>query len=327
MRRGRGTRPGRAASATCAGLPRPQRLHRLARLGRQVGGVGVVDRDPHRRARQARGPVRPGRAHARPTPRRPAPSSRAATSASSAPPTTAAPRSGAFGGRGGASIPASVWLGARIVAPANDRLASAARCRPGTYSSRTAWKLVPPKPNALTPAHAHAARGCRPLAQLGVDPERDRRPSRRFGLGCSKCRLGASTLSCRLSTVLKRPAAPAAALRWPMLDLTEPSAIEPGCGAGLAEHLGRGWPAPWRRRRGWTCRAPRRRWPSAGSSAGVVPGALHRQPLADRVGRGDALAAAVAGARRARAARRRCGRRRARRRPGASARRARRPRP
>ena len=26
------------------------------------------------------------------------------------------------------------------------------RCRPGTYSSSTTWKLVPPKPNALTPA-------------------------------------------------------------------------------------------------------------------------------------------------------------------------------
>ena len=117
-----------------------------------------------------------------------------------------------------------------------------------------------------------------------------------FGLGRSKFRLGGSTLSCSASTALSRPAAPAAALRWPMFDLTEPSAIE-----------------PWRGAR--PCRTPRSRLPSstasptrvdvpcasmqvagAGATPAFAPGALDRQPLADRVGRGDALALAVAGA-------------------------------
>ena len=48
------------------GVAAPQRLHRLARLGRQVARVGIVDRDPHRRARQGgvwcgRGGHTPGR--------------------------------------------------------------------------------------------------------------------------------------------------------------------------------------------------------------------------------------------------------------------------
>ena len=50
----------------------------------------------------------------------------------------------------------------------------------------------------------------------------------RFGFGLSKLTLGGSIFSCSASVALSMPAAPAAALRWPMFDLTEPSAIDPG---------------------------------------------------------------------------------------------------
>ena len=48
-----------------------------------------------------------------------------------------------------------------------------------------------------------------------------------LGLACSKVILGGSTFSCNASVALRRPAAPAADLRCPMLDLTEPSATDP----------------------------------------------------------------------------------------------------
>ena len=49
-----------------------------------------------------------------------------------------------------------------------------------------------------------------------------------FGFGRSKLMLGGSTLSWSAIAVLKSPAAPAAPLRWPMFDFTDPSAIAPG---------------------------------------------------------------------------------------------------
>jgi hypothetical protein len=62
-----------------------------------------------------------------------------------APPITSAPRRGAFGS-GRAAVDVASVVENEIVLRA-----SAGWIRPGTYSSRTAWKLVPPKPNALTP--------------------------------------------------------------------------------------------------------------------------------------------------------------------------------
>ena len=71
--------------------------------------------------------------------------SRAMTSASVAPPTTNEPRSGA--------LPATAVDRAGVgVETANERGSASGRIRPGTYSSATTWKLVPPKPKALTPA-------------------------------------------------------------------------------------------------------------------------------------------------------------------------------
>ncbi len=115
-------------------------------------------------------------------------------------------------------------------APANDRWlvrrgagrARTPRARRGSWCRRSRTR---------SRRRAHALGGVGPLAQFGVDARTASSPSRRWGSGRSKFRLGGSTFSCSASTVLNRPAAPAAALRWPMLDLTEPSAIAAGRGA------------------------------------------------------------------------------------------------
>src|SRR5208282_1692055 len=48
-----------------------------------------------------------------------------------------------------------------------------------------------------------------------------------LGLGCSQCKLGGSTLSRSDRVAFNIPAAPAAPLRWPKFDFTEPSATDP----------------------------------------------------------------------------------------------------
>ena len=80
-----------------------------------------------------------------------------------------------------------------------------------------------------------------------------------------------------------------------MLDFTEPSAIEPGSSCAPANASARlldldDVADAGRRAVALDERALRGRQP------GVAPAALDREPLADRVGRGDALALAVAGA-------------------------------
>ena len=102
-----------------------------------------------------------------------------------------------------------------------------ARWRPGMYSSRTTWKLVPPKPNALTPAMRTPVGGVG-HSRSSVLTRNGPAAKSMLGLGAAKFRLGGSTLWCRASAALNSPAAPAAALRCPMFDFTEPSAIDPG---------------------------------------------------------------------------------------------------
>ena len=129
------------------------------------------------------------------------------------------------------------------------------RC-PGTCSSITTWKLVPPKPNALTPA-TRVAPSATSQSRASVLTANGDADQSRLGFGRSKFRLGGSTLSRSAKAVLSRPAAPAAALRWPMLDLTEPSATEPRRQARGRERLGEAVRARRRRRRGSTSRGPR----------------------------------------------------------------------
>ena len=101
----------------------------------------------------------------------------------------------------------------RRAAPRRERR----RCRRG--ASSTTWALMPPKPNALTPAR----RGRRvPRLRAPQDAEAGRR--RAPGCGSSQCRVGGSTPWWTASAALIRPAAPAAGIAWPIIDFTEPSA-------------------------------------------------------------------------------------------------------
>ena len=83
---------------------------------------------------------------------------------------------------------------------------------------------MPPKPNALTPPRRTPDGGVG-QSRSSVFTTNGEVSQSTFGFGSLKLRLGGSTLSCRLRTILNMPAAPAAALRCPMFDLTDPSAM------------------------------------------------------------------------------------------------------
>ena len=122
---------------------------------------------PRRAPSGARVLPRPPREHQSPAPRRLAGRSALACGRGGA--LTWAAGSGVFGSAGSAGTATEVrWP-----------LPSAA-WRPGTYSSMTTWKLVPPKPNALTPATrerpgaipSHGAR-CSPRTATPSNPGSD----------------------------------------------------------------------------------------------------------------------------------------------------------
>src|SRR5262249_20769890 len=87
-------------------------------------------------------------------------------------------------------------------------------------ASRMTWTLVPPKPNALTPARRCWLAGhdwrCVGIAKGALLNEI-------CEFSCLKCRCGTISPFCKQSTVLIKPAIPAAASRCPILVLTEPS--------------------------------------------------------------------------------------------------------
>ncbi len=115
----------------------------------------------------------------------------------------ASPRSGSLArgapsSRGGLRSPPSGSLDCSLGAPARS-------------SSRMAWKLEPPMPNALTPPR----RG----ASVGAQVCRTRTTSRPaaaksiFGLGSSQCSDGGSSPACNANTTFCSAGAPAAATR------------------------------------------------------------------------------------------------------------------
>ena len=93
-------------------------------------------------------------------------------------------------------------------------------------SSMTTWKFVPPNPKALT----LALRGFLSIpsgqSSGSVITLKGMLPKSILGFGVSKCSEGGSILLCRASAVLMIEADPAAALRWPIIDFTDPSPIE-----------------------------------------------------------------------------------------------------
>ncbi len=98
----------------------------------------------------------------------------------------------------------------------------------------TMWKFVPPKPNALTPA-TRVRPGATSQSRSSVLTANGEAAQSTLGLGRSKLRLGGSTLSCSARAVFSMPAAPAAPLRWPMLDFTDPRATDPGASCAPAK--------------------------------------------------------------------------------------------
>ncbi len=94
----------------------------------------------------------------------------------------------------------------------------------GGASWRIACALVPPMPNELTPARS----GPSPV-QGAVSVLTLKGPAAKSmaGLGVVWLTVGTSVRCFIMSTVLRTPATPAAASRWPMLDFTEPMAQNP----------------------------------------------------------------------------------------------------
>ena len=292
--------PGRAASSTSPGCRPRSAFERLRRPCRRARGVAVVDGDAHRGAGQAPGRAAPAAA-CRP------PAALAATRCSWAdhvgvvvPPRTSAPRSGALAHARRAARPPPA--DAAVAAPDRGRRTTCARlaavatagrrtprARRGSWCRRSRTRSR--RPRRTPPGGGGHSRSSVFTAERRV------RPSRYWGW--ARRSSGSAAAPCRAAamTILNSPAAPAAALRWPMFDLTEPSAIDPGWHAERRRSTSlQALPARRRRRRGSRCRAPRSQATVAGSTPALLPGALDGQPLADRVRRGDALALAVAGA-------------------------------
>ena len=133
----------------------------------------------------------------------------------------------------GAAAPASV-VSSSITSCTSATAATQLRAvgsLPGTYSSSTACKFVPPKPNALTPARRTSPAG-RSHSRSSVFTRNGEWAKSMSGFGAWKLIDGGSTPSDSASTVFRRPAPPAAAFRWPMFDFTEPRAIDPGASEG-----------------------------------------------------------------------------------------------
>ena len=141
-------------------------------------------------------------------------------------------RSSALGGGVGVGGPDQEQLGRPLVDAVGGAVVA------GRRTTSTAWKLVPPKPKALTPARRSARR-----------PTGRGRSRNRKGLvvgvvvpGWARrgCRWAAARRGGAAVAALMSPASPAAHLVWPICDFTEPSAHAPGGGAVLGEDLGEG---------------------------------------------------------------------------------------
>jgi hypothetical protein len=105
---------------------------------------------------------------------------------------------------------------------------SSLECTAGgcSYARSTAWKLVPPKPNALTPAIRSAASAAQ--GRAAAWKKKGELSCFQAALGFSMCSVGGLIPWCRARVVLMSPARPAAHLVCPIWDFTEPMAQLPG---------------------------------------------------------------------------------------------------
>ena len=139
---------------------------------------------------------------------------------------------------GGRARPSAAVVGRRAAGRRTSSAGHSSRpwagSSPRVYAERTVWKLVPPKPKALTPARRSSSIHGR-ATSLNTN-----------GLFCSfqaslgrvTCSVGGSTPRCRAWTALMIPAMPAAHFVWPIWDLTDPSVAEAGSAPSSLEHLG-----------------------------------------------------------------------------------------
>ena len=166
------------------------------------------------------------------------------------------------------------------------------RWRPGTCSSSTAWKLVPPKPKALTPARrippGGGSHGRSSVLTVNGD-----RPKSMFGFGCSAWMLGGQHLVVQRHDRLEQAGGAGRALEVADVRLHRAQRDRADGNVVAAEHVGQGLDLDHVADRGRGAvpldeRARRR------GHARQLPGPLDGEPLADRVRGGDALAPPVA---------------------------------
>ncbi len=100
----------------------------------------------------------------------------------------------------------------------------ARRSSPSPCSSSTMWKLVPPKPNEEMAARRLGRSGWRIQGRASELTYSGPAPGCRELPGSWTLIVGGSTLWCRAMASLIIPAAPAAALVWPICDFTLPTA-------------------------------------------------------------------------------------------------------
>ena len=224
-------------------------LARGSGRGRPVGPAG---RRPRRRVvlagqrpPQQRRPARPGRGRRpRPAPARTGRPPRRARRARG----RAAARAGRPVRRRSARRSSSCSDGRWAAAPVRAAEAGTARParRPGAWPAAparrrrrasTAWKLVPPKPNALTPATVRAA-GAGPRAGLGVEAERAAAARARPGWAVPGAGWAAGRRGSRAERGLDQPGQPGGALGVADLRLHRAERAAARLRAGLGEHLG-----------------------------------------------------------------------------------------
>ena len=242
-----------------------QRGQRLAGLGRQLGGVGVVDRHPDRRRRPGPGPVAAG-SGACPAARLRAGAGRAAQ--------RPRPRPGRRPRRRRAAAPSAArpprWLAtvARLTLGAATAKRTAASLARGTGRART-----PPAPRGSS---CHRSRTRSPRRDRappgggaghsrsdGVDPERGLVPVH-VRVGWHEVQARRQHLVVQAHHHLEQPGRAGRGLEVADVGLDRAERGRPRRRAGLAEHLGEDWPARWRRRPGSRCHAPPHRTPTRG---------------------------------------------------------------
>ena len=145
---------------------------------------------------------------------------------------------------------------------------------PGRVRASTTWKLVPPKPNALTPATRSA--GAAAQGRASVWKANGLLSASQAGVGLVQVQGRRSDAGVQGQRGLDQPGQPGGALGVPDLRLHRAQRAAARRGPGLGEHLGQGGRVRCGRRRPCRCRAPRPARPRPGETPGVAVRAVQR---------------------------------------------------